>query len=358
MNTVDLSKLAAYSGDYSDSLISELYTALQLEKEGILVIDEVKSTLNLHKLLIADGMKPYTGVFVSKTDLSYEPRVLTVEKAQRDFELEPSAYLPTFMAQKRGRGENSNNMNIPFAQFMWEAYMKKIGHEVNSSTVYFGVGKTGFANYAAGTAYNIGDKIKYTQNGELRYFEAIAATAAGQNPDTNPEKWKWAGAKALATGFGKIIADEITAGNTAAVATGALDGTNSYAKQMQLFRSLPETVKMGQSGQVYLYQSMNDYEYLMDSYETNVSKNFETIDGVTYLAKTEKRCAIKPVSWLSGSRRIIATVQDNLVAGTDQLSDMNQIKSIPQHYTIQTSTTFVIGFQIQDLAVLKVNDQV
>lgn len=357
METVDLSLLAAYPGEYRDALIQELYSSLQLEKEGISVIPGVKNSLNLHKLLIEDGLKPYSGVFVAKKDFTYEPRVLSVEKAQRDSQVEPSVYIPTFMAAKRGSGENSKNMNIPFAQFMWESYLKKIASEVNLNTVFHGVGKAAFAAYNAGAAYNVGDFIKYTQDAELRYFECVSATAAGENPDTNPEKWKWAGAKALVKGLGKIIADEITGGNLAAYATGALDGTNAYAGQIGLYRSLPETVKMGQSGQVLIYQSMTDFEYLMDDYENKISKNFETIDGITYLAKTEKKVGIKPVSWLSGSRRLIATVAGNLVAGTDQLSDMNVIKTIEKHYTIETSLTFMLGFQIQDLAVLAVSNQ-
>ena len=354
----DLTLLAAYPGEYSQALISELYNSIRLEEEGIAVLPGIKNKLNLHKLLIEDGLKPYTGKFISQDDLSYEPRVLSVDVVQRDFEIEPKKYLPTFMASRRGAGEDANNQTIPFAEFMWNAYAKRIGTELNLNTVFHGKGKAAFAAYNAGTAYAIGSLIKYTQANEVRYFEAVTVTTAGQTPDTNPEKWKWAGNKALTPGFGKIISDEITGGGTTAFATGALDGTNAYDKQIALYRSLPESVKMGQSGEVLLYQSMTDYEYLMDAYEDKVSKYFEVVNGITYLAKTEKSVGIMPVSWLAGSRRIIATVKGNLLAGTDSLSDMNVLRAIPQHYTIQTSTTFVLGFQIQDLDVMKVSNQV
>jgi len=353
----DLSLLAAYPGEYRDALISELYNSLRLEQEGITVIPGVKNKLNLHKLLIADGLKPYTGTFKAKKDLAYEPRVLEVEKVQRDFEIEPSLYLPTFMAQKRGAGENTENMNIPFAEFMWNAYMQRMGTELNLQTVYHGKGKAAFAAFDAGDTYAVGELVKFTQDGEVRYFECVAATAAGQSPDTHAAKWKYAGAKAITKGLGGYIADAITDGDLTAVATGVVDGSNAYAKNMALYRSHDESVKMGQSGQVLIYQSMTDYEYLMDDYEDKVSKNFEIVDGITYLAKTERRCGIKPVSWLQGSRRLISTVAGNLVAGTDQLSDMNVIKAIEKHYTLETSTSFVIGFQIQDLAVLRVSNQ-
>jgi hypothetical protein len=357
METVDLSLLAAYPGEYRDALIAQLYTALQLEKEGITVIPGVKNKMNLHKLLILDGLKPFTGTFKSKKDFSYEPRVLEVNKAQRDSEVNPSEYIPTFMAAKRGSGENTKNMTIPFAQFMWEQYIKKVGNELNSQSVFHGAGAAAFVAFNAANAYAVGDLVKYTQDGELRYFEAVAITVAGESPDTAPAKWKWAGAKAVTKGYGKIITDEIAAAKVTPLATGAVDGTNAYGKQMLLFRSLPESVKLGQSGPVLIYQSMTDFEYLMDDYEDKVSKNFETIDGITYLAKTEKTCGIKPVSWLSGSRRLIATVAGNLTAGTDQLSDMNMIKTIEKHYAIEASLSFMIGFQINDLDVLRVSNQ-
>ena len=350
--------LAAYPGDYHQKLISQLYNSLRLEQEGIMLIPAVKNSLIMHKFLTADGVKPYTGKFIPKDNLSFIPRTLTVEKAQYDLEIEPEKFRTTFMAKMRGRGENAKNETIPFADFMWSAVLNGIGTEVNLGTVYFGQGKAAFAAYNAGTAYSVGDLIAYTQGGEVRYFRCVTATTAGQTPDTHSTKWVWAGARALTVGFGKIIANEITAGNLTPVATGAVTSSNAYDKFIQMYRSLPEAIKLGVGDvKAVIYCSMTDYEALTDDYENKISKNFETIDGVTYLAKTDRRCIVKPVSWLSTSRRLIATVLDNLVAGTDEISDMNQIKTVPAMYTIQAGITFVIGFQIQDLEVMRVSDQ-
>lgn len=357
MDTIDVSLLAAYPGEYREELIAELYSALQLETEGITVIPDVKTDLTLTKLLIKDGLKPYTGDFVGKRDLGYEPRILSVKKAQRDILVHPEEFRPTFMQMKRGKGENSANLNIPYAEFMWRQYMRRIGTEVNLNTVYHGQGTAAFAAYDAGTAYAVGDLIKYTQASELRYFECVIATAAGQNPDTHAAKWKWGGAKAVTKGFGKIFQEAIDAEELTEIATGPADGTNAYGKHMQVYRAHDESVKLGGSGQVLILNSMTDYEYLMDDYENRVSRNFETINGITYLAKTEKRCGIKPVSWLGGSRRIISTVDGNLVAGTDQLNDMNVITTVPKHYKIEASTSFLFGVNFQDPDVLKINDQ-
>lgn len=354
----DLSLLAAYPGEYRLELIKKLYNALALESEGISVVPNVKSAMPLHKLVVKKGAKPYTGTFKSKGgDIAFEPRVLSVDKAQRDLSVEPSKYLQTFMEKLRGAGENTNNMTIPFAQHMWEGVLEELATEINLETVFHGVGKAGFAAYGAGTAYAVGDLMKYTQDGELRYFRCIVATTAGQNPDTHPAKWDWAGARAITTGFGKIITDEITATTITPVATGAITSSNAYAKFTQLFRSHLEPVKMGKHGQVTTLCSVTDYESLTDDYEDKIKKNFEEVDGVIYLAKTNRVNRIQPVSWLSGSRRLISTLKGNLLAGTDQLNDMNVIKTIEQMYSIDAAVSFMLGFEIQDLDALRVNDQ-
>src|SRR5690349_4055157 len=105
MSNPTITNLAAYPGEYKQDLISELYNGLRLEQEGILLMPGVKNKVNLHKLLVADGAKPYTGNFVSKDgDINFVPRVLEVEKAQRDLEIEPEKYRTTFMAKMRGKG--------------------------------------------------------------------------------------------------------------------------------------------------------------------------------------------------------------------------------------------------------------
>lgn len=355
----NLQLLAAYAGDYEKELIKKLHNSLRLEEEGIMLLTGVKYKRTLHKMIKGKGVKPYTGKHVPGNNLYFEPRVLEVAKSQYDIEIEPEKYRETFMAAQRGKGENADNQTIPFAEHMWNEVLEEQSTEINLETVYNGVGKAAFAAFNPASAYAVGDLVTFTQAGstELRYWRCIAATTAGQSPDTHAAKWDWAGARALTVGYGKIIADEITAGNVTPVATGAVTAANGYDKAIQMWRSLPEPIQMGRSGQPLLYTSLTDYQFIMDQYEDKVSKNFETIDGITYLAKTEKRFGLKSVSWLSGRRRMIATVKNNLVAGTDQLSDMNSIRSTPSMYTVNGGITFVIGFQIQDLEVLRVSDQ-
>ena len=355
----DLSNLAAYGGDYSQTLLKKLYFALTLEAAGISVWPGLKSKVTLHKLLVKKGLKPYSGTFKSKDgDVSFQPRALEVEKAQRDLSIEPSKYIGTFMEKNRGKGEGADNMTIPFAQTTWETVMEEVAHEIVTESIYWGAGIAAFAAFNGASTYAIGDLVKYTQDGELRYFRAIAATSAGQTPDTHPAKWEWAGARAVCKGFKAILDEAETSGELPAsqiVSTGAITNTTAYAQYLSVYRKMPEQIKS--KGGCVILSSINSHEALLDDYENKISKNFETIDGITYLAKTDKKCQVKPVDWLSGSGKLIATPGSNFWMGTDQTSDMNNMKIIEQMYHLDAGLTFMLGFQIADLDVIVTNDQ-
>ena len=95
----------------------------------------------------------------------------------------------------------------------------------------------------------------------------------------------------------------------------------------------------------------------MDDFENRVSKYFETIDGITYLAKTDRKCIVQPQVWLGNSGKLIASKENNLVFATDQLSDMNEIRTVPAMYSINAGITFLMGLNYQDEQVLRINDQ-
>lgn len=355
MNSQDLSALQAYGGVNQGQIIKALYAMLALEAAGISVMPNLKSKHLLAKLLVGKGAKPYTGTFKSKADVNSDPRELAVEKAQRDLTIDPSQYLGTFLEKNRGRGENPNNPTIPFAEVLWQSVVESLAQEISLETVYFGEGKAAFVAYAAGDAYAVGDLVKYTQDGELRYFRCLAITTAGQNPDTHPAKWEYAGGRALCKGFKAHLDAAETAGDITPVSTGALTSSNAYDQVIKVWRALPEPVKNGKGGVVYT--SQDTYEKVVDQYESAVSKNFEHTNGVAVLPKTDGKAIIKPVNWLSGSSKIIASAHGNLWMGTDQSSDMNTIKVMEQMYTLDAGISFMIGFQIADLDVIRVNDQ-
>jgi len=357
-NSIDLTLIKNYAGEYQQSLLKRLYFALDAGATGITTMPGLKNALTLTKILKKKGVKPFTGVEASRVNsISYVPRVLNVSKAQHDDLINPSDYLGTFLQVNRGKGENAANMTIPFQQVVMETVMNEVADEIVRDAIYNGVGASPFSAYNAATVYHAGDLIKYTQDGELRYFICLATTVAGENPDTSSAKWDWAGGRAICVGFGKIIADAITNGDilpSQIASTGAIDSANAYAQYISVWRKLPEVVRT--KGGTIL-SSVTSYECLLDDYENKVSKNFEVVDGITYLAKTDRKAKILPVNWLSGKGRVIGTADGNFWMGTDQTSDMNALKVIEKMYQLQIGLTFMLGFQIADLEVLAVNDQ-
>ena len=355
-NTIDpdISGLAAYPGTFSQQLLSKLYFTLVQMTRGFLPMYGIKNKTNLSKLLIGAGVKPYSGQWVPKNDLSFSNRWISTETAQRDLSIEPKKYKNTWMAEQMGKGSGANNQTIPFASFVWEKVVESIITELVSQTIYLGVGKDAFVAYNSTVAYSVGAYITYTQDGELRYFECITATTAGQSPDTNASKWIWAGAKALCKGLKAIFTDDITAGTLTPISTGAITSTTAYAQFLQMWRGMP--IQVRDAGGI-IHCSYNSYDCLNDNFEDKVSKYFEIIDGITYLAKTDRKCIIQPQVWLGGSGRLICTKDQNLVLATDQLSDLNDIRTVPAMYSVNAGITFLLGVNYQDEQVLRINDQ-
>ena len=350
----NISGLATYSGKFSQKLLSKLYFTLVQMMKGFLPMYGVKNTVHLTKLLIGSGLKPYTGQWVPKDDIAYSNRDITTQLAQRDLTIDPSKYKDTWMAEMRGKGEGANNQMIPYAQFFWQKVIESIITELVTQSIYYGVGKAAFTAYDAGTAYSVGALITYTQNGELRYFECITATTAGQNPDTNAAKWTWAGAKALMKGLKQIFADDVSAGLLTPISTGAITNTTAYGQFLQMWRSLPLQVR--EQGAI-INCSYDSLDCLQDDFENRVSKFFETIDGITYLAKTDRKCIVQPQVWLGHSGKLIATLDNNLVMATDEMSDMNDIRTVPGMYSINAGIKFLLAVNYQDEQVLRINDQ-
>jgi hypothetical protein len=349
-----LSALAAYSGQYEKKLMTRFLNGFDVNNPALELYPTVKNKLNLTQIVVNKGAKPYTGKHVAKDDIVYTPRILTVEDCQRDLTIDPKQYRPTFMAEMRGRGENANNMTIPFAQYVNEAIIKELNAEINNETLYHGVGKAAFTAFNGASTYSPGARITFTQDSELRYFKCVTATLAGESPSTHPAKWVWAGAEALTKGFGGIIADEITGGALNPVVTGTVTSSNAYASFIAMFRALPLAVR---NQECVILCSYTDFDLLLDDYEDKVKKNFEESNGITYLAKTDRKCIIAPWSAMSGSRRLIATAKKNFVVGTDEFSDMNTIKTKEEMYHLDMGMTWVMGMQIRDLGAMRVSNQ-
>ncbi len=357
-SSIDVSALTAYAGDYEKQLFSTLVNELDVAAD-IRVYPNIKNKKNLTKLTATANAKPFVSTEEYQGNLGYTPRVIEVKQGKTELLIDLEDYRDEWMADQMGVGSHANKgaQNVPFAEYTWNEIIKSLAAEINDRTSYFGFDSSSTAVWDSGTTYSIGNRVRLTENGVINYYEALAATLAGESPSTTPAKWKKVNAEAIAKGFKEIITEEIAASNISPVNTGAVTtGAEALAAQRALFRSLPVPYKkMG----VALYQSYTDYELLMDGIEDKISKYTKDDNTPVYLPGTDKKCMVKPASWLSGSRRLMATPMNNLILGTDLLSDMNQIKVLEgaKLWTMPVGIKFAIGFQIRDLDALAVGDQ-
>lgn len=363
LSSIDVSALTGYAQAMQKPLISTLVNAMDI-KDDILFQPGVKNTMALPKLKVGKGFKPYTGSFVSEDNaVKYTDRLLTVKVGQRDLLIDPEDYRTKYLAWQAGLGAAANNKEnqIPFAQYLWNQIIVELASEINDQTAFFGYDYTGVAAYGAGTVYNPGDRMYYTQNGVVKYFENLVTTTAGQNPDTNPTKWNDVSAGGVSPGI-KSYLSAVTGAN--AVATGAItDGTTGLAKATQLYQAVGGQFR---KTKMVLHCSFTDFDFILNGVLNTYNKYTEKdVDGgFFFLPLSNKQCVIKPATWMAGSRRMILEPCDasmrgqNLIMGVDLLSDLNQIEVIKRAYKLELAIKFALGFQISDVNAIWINDQV
>jgi hypothetical protein len=357
-SAVDVSALAAYPGEYEQQLFSTLINSLDIAQD-IMVMPNVKNKVNMTKLTVGNGARPYSATHEPGAgDLDYTPRVLSVSVGKRDLLIEPEAFRATFMAKMVGPGSGASKMDIPFAQYVWTEVMKSLARELNDEVAFFGLDSsditiTAFAT--GGSGYAVGDYVTFG-TAPKRWYKCIATAADTESPATHPAKWQDVTARVITRGLGTLIVDEIADSNLAATATGVVNsGATALAAFKKLFRAHSDAYK---KAGLITFCSYTDYEYLLDGLtETTKYTKEDASAGFVYLPETGKKNIIKPATWMNGSRRLICTPAENLILGTDLLSDLNDISVIPDVYTLKTGIKFVLGFQIRDLSAIKVGDQ-
>lgn len=354
-SSVDVSALAAYAGDYEQQLFSTMVNDLDIARD-IRVMPMIKNKLNLTQLTATANAKPFSTDEEYQGSLGYTPRVLEVKQGKTELLIDLESYRNEWMADQMGPGSGANKTidNMPFAQYTMQELFKSLGAEINNRTAYFGFDSSSTAVYDNGDhPFAVGDRVYQVANGVKHFYECTVITSSGEAPATTPAKWKIVDAEAIAEGLGSKIANSgKTPVNTGAVTTGA----EALAAQRKLFRALDTPYKnMG----VTLFQSYTDYELLMDGIEDKITKYTRADNTPLTLPGTDGKCIVKPATWLTGSRRLIATPSQNLLMGTDQLGDMNQIKIADSKlWTIPVGIKFGVGFQIRDLGAIEFGDQV
>lgn len=375
MEAADVSALVAYAGTHEAELIWTLLNGFDIAND-IRVIPQLKSKHNLPKLTVGDGARPYSSTTEFKTgDLQYTDRTLEVRVGKRelliDIEDYRGSYLEEFLPNGAlGAKGQQNQNNIPFAAWTFDKVSKKIAQEINDKTAYNGFLKSAAVAFDAGDAYAVGDYVTFTVSGITEWFKCVTITTAGQTPLTHAAKWQNVTAEAIAPGIKYHLDAAITAGDIVETSTGVVNSASTALEAFKkLYRSAPVAFK---NNGIVIHAPYTDYEYLLDGIEDKLSKYTredvtpnDTTGGL-YLPGTNRKCIVKPASWLGTSRRMIAEPWmmqsnkikgSNLVMGMDMMGDMNTIATKANLWGVEVGYKIVIGFQICDTDALWVGNQ-
>jgi hypothetical protein len=313
--------------------------------------------VNLTKLTVTTGIRPLDTSIDNQdtTGRVWSGRQITVKPAMKLFRIIPEELRSTWMSEML----DVNALREPFAAWCWNQEFAVVAEEINESVFYAEYNADAPA-YNAATAYTVGQVMKFTDSS---FYKALAVTTAGQTPVTNAAKWLQINASAICDGLGTIINNEISGGGLTAdhiIAAGAVTNTNAVANLRSIYLGAPLKMRMKKA---IMYISPSVMECYKTDYDTRYGKgnsiaSYIEDQPIIFLKGTSGRVLLKECSWLGESQRIMYTLDQNLVMATDQTDAMNSIgKLIEDIHGYRAIMKYLMGFQIQDLEVLYVNDQ-
>lgn len=267
---------------------------------------DVKAPTALPKLKIVGGPRPYRAQpDVAGNGAQFDDRILRVEQSKWDFDpVDVEVFRNKYLAKVKGK--EFDPAEVKFSAFVAGQMVKNYMSKVNNEAVYLGV------------------------------YNAAGSTTA-----------------AIATGFGTIIANEITAGNLSPIVTGAITSTNAVEKFEAMYGELPSFAK---NDELIIHCSHSSFEKYRKDYRAKFGFGFDKNEKGQYVLDGTK-CVMKPRSWMGNSERLIVVPYEekNLHFGVD--GDNIKVYATPDRNLINVRMMFALGMQIADLDAIWVNDR-
>lgn len=153
-------------------------------------------------------------------------------------------------------------------------------------------------------------------------------------------------------GFGKVIADHITAGAIGAFPLGVYSAATTFEYVESFFTSIP---------QLHRYKRLNMYmspDVLLD-YQRDKRNTFNYKLEMSELLKIDfSNIVMKPLPSMVGKKRIFATVPGNLVRAIHKNTTANNLEVTPDDYIVKVMADWHESFGIADTDLFWVNNQV
>lgn len=350
----DITAIAGYAGEYAPKILQQVVQNLDIAQD-VTVMTGLKTSETLTKYVANDGLRPYDSDVETPSGQagSWSKRIIDPRTAMKILKIIPEEYRGTFLA--RTLAANAKDYPGGYAEFFWAVQAKKIADEINRN-MYFGLDPQSILPFDPGVNYAVGARFTFDKN----YFEVTTTTTAGQTPTSTPGSFKNINGRCLGAGFGTILANEynsLPAGNK--VATGVITDVNAFDKILSMYQAMPSE-KQALGGTAFV--SYNTYQKFNNSLLTKFNNGTSAFELPGRPGKaiygSNDQWNIKPCSWLGNSGRIIMTQKENLVMGTDLLSDITTIgKMIETIHGFLAKFQMILANQFTDFDLLYVNDQ-
>lgn len=289
--SLDLTALTGNLGGYcrenSGQLFGDMLLDLDgsLQRAGITVLDDIKDEYVLPNMLVGDLIRPgdYEAFTPRENAIAIGSRTLKVQPAKADLMIYPQQFEKSWLAyNRRGKGTMKDFEQVPFYQYIIDQVMKTIRKEIRLAT-WRGV-------------YN----------------------AAGTT---------WAD---TCDGVLKKLSDAVTAGKLVEVVTGTVTAANVLDAVEKVARGLGDAYAE-EPGVVVVSRTLFNWYISIKESDAGRSLSINELSGGTngagqaqvYVRGTNLRLVMEPA--LGTSQRIIAYTESNLYAGTDTLSEINQV---------------------------------
>lgn len=268
-----------------------------IKRKGIQVRTNVKTPQALAKLSAKGTPMPYSGADnTAGNGPKFTDRVLTVYGSKWDYDLDTEEFKNTYLARLEDDASFTEMANAQVAK-EYLAYLQ-------TSTLYFGV-----------------------------------RNAAGTTPAD------------ICDGWGTILAREITAGNLAPIVTGAITSANAVEQVELVAGQLPAWMR---DYGFMIHCSYNVFDKYKARYRALNAYGFKPNEAGQYQIDGMNGILV-PQAFMGNSQRLIATIDGNLVVGTD--NESIEVFASLRRNIIEVRQMMPLGTEIQDLEALFVNDQ-
>lgn len=302
MANPDVSALTSAFIEQGGPIFGKAVLNWKLREQGIQVRTNVNTPQALTKLSAMGGPRPYSaGDNTTGNGVKYTNRTLTAYQSKWDHDFDPEEFRNTYLAGVANNG--AANMAQAATEQLAKEYLAAIVNNVLLTGVRNGSGTT---------------------------------------------------AADIANGWGTIIAAEILATTLTPVATGAITAANAVTKVDQLVSDGFSTVMREYETTPIIYCSFNVFDKYITHYRTLNGYKLQTEVNGDYKLDG-KNAILRPVGFMKDSQRLIGTVQNNLVFGTNV--ETIQVAASMRRNIIESRPMMAVGCEIQDLDVLVVNDQ-